>query len=424
MTGFLPKFPAPDELTDPKILDIVRSGMHKTRPSAEHRINVLKQFGGTIAIKVSHEGALRQRAENLIAMRRVKQVEIAAGVIPGLRYLLYSTGQHRWVLRYRDPKSKGKTCLTIGSGSLAQAIAEAVKIKELIEVGQSPSEARISLENFFDYHYRPWAEKQLVSAADSVARFNKYIRPAIGHLVIADLKLPRLRKLISDLPDRLSPATKNRVAAVVKAVLRLAHETGFVDDNPARGLRLTKTQNARNRVATYAEIRAIFDSIKQEAQPSLPGLFVRFLFFTSARSGEVRKAKFDDLDGSRLILRKTKNGNDRVIELNDGAQLVIAELRKLRTCDYLFPGSGEKVMARPSAWWKRILMRAKVEGLTLHDARRSGLSIGVNAGVSMFDLATLAGHTNVQTTYDHYFRADDGALRRASELIQNGLPSY
>lgn len=357
-------------------------------------------------------------------MRRVKQVEIAAGVVPGLRYVLYSTGAHRWVLRYRDPKSKGKTCLTLGSGSLAQAIAEAMKIKELIEFGQTPSEARISLEDFFDSRYRPWAEKQLVSAADSIARFNRYIRPEIGHLVIADLKLPRLRKLISDLPERLSPATKNRVAAVVKAVLRLAHETGFVDDNPARGLRLMKTKNARNRVATYAEIRAIFDSIKQEAQPSLAGLFIRFLFFTSARSGEARKAKFEDLDGTRLVLRKTKNGNDRVIELNEGAQLVIAELRKLRIGDYLFPGRGGKMMERPTNAWNRILKRAGVDGLTLHDARRSGLSIGVNAGVSMFDLATLAGHTNVQTTYDHYLMADDNALRRASKLIQNGLPAY
>jgi hypothetical protein len=42
----------------------------------------------------------------------------------------------------------------------------------------------------------------------------------------------------------------------------------------------------------------------------------------------------------------------------------------------------------------------------------------------MFDLATLAGHANVQTTYDHYLRADDGALHRASALIQDGLPDY
>jgi integrase len=357
-------------------------------------------------------------------MRRVKQVEIAAGVVPGLRYLLYSTGKHRWVLRYRDPKSRGKTCLTIGSGSLAQATAEAVKIKELIEAGQSPSEARISLEDFFDSHYRPWAEKHLVSAADSVARFNKYIRSDIGHLVIADLKLPRLRKLISDLPDRLSPATRNRVAAVIKSVLRLAHETGLIDDNPARGLRLTKTQNARTRVATYEEIRAIFNSIKQEVQPSLAGLFIRFLLFTSVRSGEARKAKFEDLDGTRLTLRKTKNGKDRVIELNRGAQLVVAELRNLKSGEYLFPGRDGKMMERPTSAWNRILKRAGVEGLTFHDARRSGLTIGVNAGVSMFDLATLAGHSNVQTTYDHYLRADDQALRRASELIQNGLPSY
>jgi integrase len=221
-------------------------------------------------------------------------------------------------------------------------VAEAVKIREIIKTGQSPSEARISLGDFFDSHYKPWAETEIVSAADSVARFNSYVRPEIGHVPIADLKLPRLKKLINDLPDRLAPATKNKVAAVVKAVARYAHEAGFVDDNPALGLRIKKTDNARNRVASYAEICAIFDSIKQEPAASMAGLLIRFLFYTAARSGEARKAKFADIVGSRLTFRATKNGKDRTIDLNEGAQLVIAELRKLSPGPYLFPGCGDK----------------------------------------------------------------------------------
>lgn len=256
-------------------------------------------------------------------MRSVKQIEVTAGVVPGLSYLLYSTGEHRWILRYRDPKSRKKTSLTLGSGSLAHGVAEAVRIKEIIKTGQSPSEARISLGDFFDSHYKPWAETEIVSAADSVARFNSYVRPEIGHVPIADLKLPRLKKLINDLPDRLAPATKNKVAAVVKAVARYAHEAGFVNDNPAQGLRIKKTDNARHRVASYAEICAIFDSIKQEPSPSLAGLLVRFLFYTAARSGEARKAKFADIVGSRLTFRATKNGRDRTIDLNEGAQLEV-----------------------------------------------------------------------------------------------------
>lgn len=344
--------------------------------------------------------------------------------MPNLKYLLYNNGDHRWLLRFTDPKSKKKTCRILGSGSMTQAIGEAVKIKELIKAGHSPSEARITLAEYFDSHYRAWAGKHLASAADSVARFDSYVRPEIGHLAVADLTLPRLRKLVSELPDRLAPATKNRVAAVVKAVIRQAHENGFVTENSAHGLRIKKTDNARNRVASYAEICAIFDSIKQEPQPSLAGLLVRFLFYTAARSGEARKAKFVDIVGSRLTFRATKNGKDRTIDLNEGAQLVVAELRKLSLGPYLFPGCGGKIMERPSKAWNRILERANVENFTLHDIRGSALSIGANAGVSMFELATHAGHLNVQTTYDHYLKADDEALRRASASIQGGLPSY
>lgn len=413
-------------LTAPKTAAIVRPVVHENAPHQRKLPRwFLSKFGGIIGTEVAHVGEFRRRAETLITSRALAQVEVSSGLMPNLKYLLYSNGDHRWLLRFTDPKSKKKTCRILGSGSMAQAIAEAVKIKELIKAGQSPSEARITLAEYFDSHYRAWAEKHLSSAADSVARFDSYIRPAIGHLAIADLTLPRLRKLVSELPDRLAPATKNKVAAVVKAVIRQAHENGFVAENSAHGLRIKKTDNARDRVASSSEIRAIFDSIKQEPQPSLAGLFIRFLFYTACRSGEARNAKFDDIEGNTLTLRKTKSGKDRVVDLNEGAQMVITELRKLRTSDYLFPGCGERIMERPTKAWNRILIRAGIlEPLTLHDIRRSSLSIGVNGGGSMFEMATLAGHASIQTTYDHYLKADDRALRRASRLIQDGLPAY
>lgn len=413
-------------LTAQKADGIVRPVVHENAPRRRRiSLRLLSKFGGIIGTEVAHVGELRRRAENLLTSRALVQVEVSSGLMPNLKYLLYSTGEHSWVYRYRDPKSKKKTCRTLDSGSMAQAIAEAVKIKELIKAGHSPSEARITLAEYFDSHYRAWAEKHLTSAADSVARFDSYIRPGIGHLAIADLTLPRLRKLVSELPDRLAPATKNKVAAVVKAVIRQAHENGFVVENSAHGLRINKTDNARDRVASSSEIRAIFDSIKQEPQPSLAGLFIRFLFYTACRSGEARSAKFDDIEGNTLTLRKTKSGKDRVVDLNEGAQTVITELRKLRTGDYLFPGCGERIMERPTKAWNRILIRAGIrEPLTLHDIRRSSLSIGVNGGGSMFEMATLAGHASIQTTYDHYLKADDRALRRASRLIQDGLPAY
>jgi len=166
--------------------------------------------------------------------------------------------------------------------------------------------------------------------------------------------------------------------------------------------------------------------IKLERQPSLAGLFIRLLFCTSMRSGEARKAKFEDIDAekSNLVLRHTKNGRDRAIKLNNEALAVIAELQKLRTGAYLFPGTQGTIMGRPTAAWNRILQRANVEGLTLHDIRRSSLSLGINAGATVFEMATFAGHTSMQTTYDHYLKPDDRASQRASELIQSGLPTY
>lgn len=377
-------------------------------------------------IEVTYADTLRQRAADLITSRGGKQAEVAVGLVAGLKFLLYRTGKHRWLLRYIDPKTKTKTVRVLGDGLMAHAVAEAVKVKELISTGRSPRETRIKVGDFFDEHYRGWAEAKLASASDSISRFNRYVRPEIGNVVLADLKLPALLGLIAKLPDRLSATTKNHVAAVVKAVFRRAHEMGFIEVNPASGIRLKKVHNARGRVASKSEIQAIYDAIKFERQPSLVGLFIRLLFCTAMRSGEARRAKFEDIDAEKayLILRHTKNGRDRAIKLNDEALSVIAKLQMLRTTDYLFPGLGGKIMGRPTTAWNRILQRAGVEGLTLHDIRRSSLSLGINAGATVFEMAKFAGHASMQTTYDHYLKPDDRASQRASELIQSGLPKY
>lgn len=377
-------------------------------------------------MEVTYAETLRRRAEDLIISRSCKQAEVSVGLVAGLKYLLYKTGKHRWLLRYIDPKTKRKTVRVLGDGLMVHAVVEAMKVKELISAGRSPCETRITVGEFFDEHYRLWAEAKLASASDTISRFNRYVRPAIGSAVLADLKLPALLGLIAKLPDRLSATTKNHVAAVVKAVFRRAHELGFIEVNVASGIRLKKIHNARSRVASRSEIQAIYDAIKLERQPSLAGLFIRLLFCTAMRSGEARKVKFEDIDAEKacLVLRQTKNGRDRTIKLNNEALNVIAELQQLRTGEHLFPGLGEKLMGRPTSAWNRILQRARVEGLTLHDIRRSSLSLGINAGATVFEMATFAGHASMQTTYDHYLKPDDRASQRASELIQSGLPTY
>lgn len=371
---------------------------------------------------------LRLRVSDLIASRGKKQEEVSAGFVPGFRYLQYKSGKHRWLLRYIDPKSKKRDVHMLGGGTMALAVAEAVKVRALLAEGRSPLEGRITVGRYFDEYYRPWVEAKLASALDSVARFNMYIRPVIGDAILADLRLPVLKALIAKLPDRLAASTKRHVAAVVKAMLRRAHEDGFVDVNLGTGIRLEKPHNARDRRASWAEIRAIYDAIKLEQQPSLPGLLIRLLFSTAMRSGEARALKFEDIDIEKkcLMLRRTKNGKPREVKLNSEALAVIVELQQFKKGEYLFPGCGGKIMERPTKAWNRILKRAGLQDnpLTLHDIRGSALSIGVNAGVGMFDLATLAGHSNIQTTYDYYLKSDDAASRRTSELLASSLPTY
>jgi len=332
---------------------------------------------------LAQEDALRRAVLDKVAALNVKQAEIAVGIVPGLRIVGYRTGTIDWGLRCRDPTTKKKVRIGLGDGPMAGAVADAFKILALVQSGQSPRVGRIWVANFFDEQIYPWALRERASAKDYKGRFNNHVRHVIGSRPIADVQSGELLRLIEGLPPHLSVASRNRVCALIKTIFRRAHDTGLIDRNPATTLRMKQENNERRRIASDAEIKAVYAAIDAEPQPSYPGLLVRLLLSCGLRTGEALKAQFDDIspDGCFLIIRRGKNGKSRQVPLAAEAQSVLQELHTHRRNEFLFPGRDGGHMSRPTRAYNRILKRAAIEGLSLHDLRRTACSIVVNAGV-------------------------------------------
>lgn len=67
--------------------------------------------------------------------------------------------------------------------------------------------------------------------------------------------------------------------------------------------------------------------------------------------------------------------------------------------------------------FEKALKAAGIEGVRLHDVRRTFGSWGVQGGASIYSVQRLLGHRNVDTTQSTYAHLADESLRQTSENI-------
>ena len=143
-----------------------------------------------------------------------------------------------------------------------------------------------------------------------------------------------------------------------------------------------------SRVRTYkeCELNLMFTGIKDDKFNS----FVRFAYYTGARSGEIRSISRDNLLEDSLIVRG-KTGR-RIVKLNGQAKELIHSQNELwnYTKEYV------------SHKFKKEVRRLGIKDARFHDLRRTfGLNL-IKQGMSIYKVSKLLGHKSVRTTEQHY----------------------
>ena len=143
-----------------------------------------------------------------------------------------------------------------------------------------------------------------------------------------------------------------------------------------------------SRVRTYTkkELDIMFNCI----EPYSFNMFVRFAYYTGARSGEIRSISRDNIsEGSLITWGKTGR---RIIKLNSQSQDIINDQEPLwnYSRDYV------------SHKFKKEVRRLEIKNARFHDLRRTfGLNL-IKQGMSIYKVSKLLGHKSVRTTEQHY----------------------
>ena len=143
---------------------------------------------------------------------------------------------------------------------------------------------------------------------------------------------------------------------------------------------------ARLRTFNKYETNSMFTDIKDKDF----NRFVRFAYYTGARSGEIRSISRDNVLEDSLVVRG-KSGR-RIVKLNGQAKDIIHSQKELWNYrkDYV------------SHKFKKEVRRLGIKNARFHDLRRTfGLNL-IKQGMSIYKVSKLLGHKSVRTTEQHY----------------------
>ncbi len=308
--------------------------------------------------------------------------------------------------------------------TIETARAQAAKILNDIAAGANPAEQkrRRRAEMTFGDLFTKWVNDARSRGKRSLAKDQSNYRLHLQRLAgkkLSDIERQHIRALHQRLGDSAGIYAANRVLALVRAVFNFGiKELDLPLTNPAAGIRLHK-EESRDRRLHADELPRFFEALATEENTDIRD-YVLLSLLTGARRSNVLAMRWDEIHLERGVWRipssKAKAGEVIEVPLSTAAQQVLKDRAKINgKRGFVFPGPGRAGhLVEPRKGWERILARAGLEDLRLHDLRRSLASFQIDAGVSLAVIGKGLGHQS-QATTAIYARLAQEPVRDAME---------
>ena len=204
----------------------------------------------------------------------------------------------------------------------------------------------------------------------------------------------------------------NKALRLMRAVFNAAiSDDLFKGENPALHIKWFK-EESRERRLMPSEIQNFLIAVQNEENEAIRD-FVRLSLLTGARRSNVLSMRWDNINLEDRIWRipETKNGKPQEIPLEDQEVVILRQRKQDSTSEWVFPGEGRTGhLQEPKKGWARILKRAGITDLRIHDLRRSLGSFMADAGASQLMIGKALNHLDPTST-EIYARLSQDALR-------------
>jgi len=353
---------------------------------------------------------------------RSTEAEYTDTEVAGLKLLVSKAGRKFFYFRYTlQGKKRAMKLGELGALSVAEARKLALERRYQLDRGEDPQlakatrEAMPTFETFALTEYLPYAEQHKRSANSDESKLRIHLIPRFGTRKLDAITIRDLQFYLGELKAQRCAATANRHLSLLSKLFKLAVQWERIAKNPCVGIQKFQENNQRERFLSQDEIQRMFVAMESEPNRVIVAA-LKFLLLTGVRREEALRARWDqvDLERGTLFLPDTKSGKSRTVVLNPDAVELLRDQVRCPDNPYVFPGKVPgKPLNNPIKGFRRILAKAGIENLRIHDLRHSFASLAVNSGATLYQVQHLLGHASAQTT-QRYAHLADSALREAS----------
>jgi integrase len=366
-----------------------------------------------------------------------KTALLALEPLPGKRRRVYDEKQKGLVVYVSPTGSKVFYCLKkldgkveeirigdVATVTIETARAQAAKIINDIAAGANPAEQRRRkrAEMTFAQLFAEWVKEARARGKRSVANDERNYRLHLQGLAkrkLSEIQRQHVRALHQKIGKDSGIYAANRVLALVRAVFNFGiKELDLSLSNPAAGIKMHR-EESRDRRLHADELPKFFEALAEEENVDIRD-YVLLSLLTGGRRSNVLSMRWDEISLERGTWRipssKAKAGEAIEVPLSTAAQEILRSRASTNGKQgFVFPGPGRAGhLVEPRKGWERILRRAGIEDLRLHDLRRSLASFQIDAGVSLAVIGKGLGHQS-QATTAVYARLAQEPVRDAME---------
>jgi site-specific recombinase XerD len=225
----------------------------------------------------------------------------------------------------------------------------------------------------------------------------RHLEPHFGSMRLQQIKKRHIEDYVTLRRNgEASPASVTKELHTLKHLLSYSVEQELIASNPAKGVKAPKPGPLRVRYLQPAEVVRVLKACPEWLRP-----IVGLLVFTGMRRCEALNLRTSDVDLAlgNVVLQHTKNGDSRVVWLNDLArQVLISSMRPdAKPTDRVFVG--DKITPENvSMSFLRVSRTCGIEDCHLHDLRHTAASWMRMSGADLQDVAAVLGHRNLKMT--------------------------
>lgn len=364
-----------------------------------------------------------------------------------------ANGTYYFVLEAgKDVEGKRKRIKRRGFKKLSEAkTAMAELMLQLQNENPYSLSEKMSLGQYLDYWLENYAKTNTKpkTFAEYQKMIKKHIQPALGHIMLNDLKPMQLQNYYKEKFKVLSAQSVTHHHRVLSKALNDAIDWEFISKNPTRGAKPPRPEKSEMNTLNVEQLNLLLKTAKEKTPMYYP------IFYAAIHTG-MRKSELvglnwgnADFETQKFYIRQTiteangkyffnkipKNEKPRGIRLTNKMIKLMKTLKEefnhrkemlgetYNPHNLVFCNSLGNIIAPSeiSRALKRALKAAELPDIRFHDLRHSHATMLLKENVNPKIVSARLGHSKIQVTLDTYSHVTDSIEGIAVETLNDLL---